>query len=583
MAAPIDGMLKDGNLEFSGGVDSDSPPSFLARNKVARATNSTFRGGKSAPRPGFVKRDLVWDNTDDKYDFQNFNFQHSGFFDGSGVPMLISSHGGRLWKTDVATNRVTEITPSTGRNSATLKRGWSVQAENYFIYQDNQGYPIIFDGSAARRADPSLSQVPVGNIMCYAMGRLAVTLPDRQSFRIGDLVFGPSGSVGNNYRDAILYFTENNFLNEGGDLIARVFGAPSAYGPITCMKAVAMENTQLGQGPMIIGTPNVMFTAQLPFDRTTWKNLANPLLTVNPIIGPISQDGTVLINADLWYRSLDGIRSYIIGLRDFNAGWGNTPQSAEVNETLSYDTENLLEFGSGVLFDNRLMHTVSPAQSPHGVWHRGLAVVDFNLISRLTSSANPAWEGIWTGLRILKIITGLVNQKPHCFVWALSDADTIELWEMDLQRRHDGNNTPIVRSMDLPSYNCGDGFAMKRLDTGELFIDEVRGDFSINVLYRSDQNPCWQPWDSFSSCAADRDCSVGTPTCRPPSNSQPQFRSKLKLHTPADAFDKINQRMYRTGYEFQPRLECTGDFDIKQLRIGAFSEPEGSHGERRVI
>src|ERR1041385_6903574 len=93
------------------------------------------------------------------------------------------------------------------------------------------------------------------------------------------------------------------------------------------MHPAAMTDTALGQGPMLVGTPNVVFTVNLPFDRTTWKNLAEALQTANPIVGPVSQDSVINVNGDLWYRSLDGIRSYITAQRQFNGAWGNTPQS----------------------------------------------------------------------------------------------------------------------------------------------------------------------------------------------------------------------------------------------------------------
>lgn len=589
MASVVDQMLRDGNLEFSGGQDADGPLSMLDRNQVGFATNTTFRHGKASPRPGFVRRSLIFGDDSKASAFKTLMFQHAAFFDGTEQPMLLNSHGGRLWKTDLRTWQVSEVTPGGGRNSNKQRVGWSVQAENYWIFQDNQSYPIIFDGSGSRRSNPANKEVPVGNVMCYAHGRLSVALPDRQSFRVGDLVFGSSGTAALGYRDSILRFTENDYLNEGGDFVARVFGAPSGYGPITCMKAVAMENTQLGQGPMIVATPNMVFTVNLPFDRTTWKDLANALQTVNPIQGPLNQNGTQLVNSDIWYRAIDGIRSYIIAQRDFNADWGNTPQSAEVNGTLDRDTVNLLEFGSGALFDNRYMHTVSPVPSPMGVWHRGLVVIDFNLVSKMKKKALPAWEGIWTGLRILQVVTGTVDKNLRCFIWALNAANEIELWEMVPGQTFDHVSDRIVWTIDSPSYNCGDGFFFKKLETGEIFIDEVSGQVDMKVKYRSDQNPCWEDWDNFSVCALEQDCTIigSYPNCpanpRPPMNLKPQFRSKLKMHQPDDDFDTINARKHRTGYEFQTRLEITGACSVKQLRIAALPEPESGHGERKVV
>lgn len=507
--------LRDGNLAFHGGVDGSVPPSDLPRNQCARAINCTMRGGPIKPRPGWQPRPLTfsndWNGADITQAFENARFQHASFYAHPTNPALISVQGGRVFYISLADFSVQEITPHDGagvidRNSSLPQLGWSEQAENYWIYQDNQSYPIIFNGTACRRSNPAQNEVPVGNVMAYAQGRLVVALPDRQTYRVGDLLFSPaSGTPAANYKDAVLRFTENNYLSEGGDFIARVFGAASKEGKITGMKSIAQTNMQLGQGPLLIGTPYTMFTIQLPFDRTTWKDLPNPQQTNSPIMGPLSNDSMVLVNGDIWYRSVDGIRSLIMAYRDFST-WGNTPLSAEVGPHLKYDTMSLLEHTSAVLFDNRLLTTISPAPNAHGVFFRGLAVIDFNLISTLTKKMQPAWEGVWTGNRTLKIVKGLVENTERCFAFTLSDECKIELWELVPDSKFDDTDTAINWSFELPSYNCGDSDRFKRLETARIIINELQGTLTGTVKYRTDLNPCWMPWDEFEVCAKREDC-----------------------------------------------------------------------------
>lgn len=504
------GWLIDGNRAFHGGMNASIPPSEIARNQVARAINCTMRGGEIGPRSGWVKRTLVFDPADAiETDFKTLRFQHSSFYSSAKSPGLISVQGGRFFFVSTEDFSVQEITPTIAGNldinNPNKTLGWSVQADAYWIYQDNQSFAVIFNGSACRRAVPAQSEIPVGNVMAYAQGRIAVALPDRHSYRIGDLMFGPSGTDAANYRDSILKFTENNFLNEGGDFQARVFGAPSNDGPITAMKAISMADTQLGQGPLLVGTPYNVFTCQLPFDRTTWKDLANPQQTNIPIRGPLGQDSTVLVNEDLWYRSIDGVRSFIQARRDFSS-YGNSPVSGEIKDLLSADTGTLLENGSAVLFDNRLMMTTSPTPSPHGIYHLGLAVMDFHMVSNLTMKLNPAWEGVWRDLRILKIQSGMVNGVDRCFAFALNCDNEIELWEMIPGAMFDETDTPISWEWDSPSYNFGNSDRFKRLETARIVLNEVAGSLTGTVLYRADASPCWNDWDTFSACAKREDC-----------------------------------------------------------------------------
>lgn len=464
-------------------------------------------------------------------------------------------------------------------NNPNLTIGWSEQVENYWVYQDNVSLPIIFDGSTSVRSNQSENQIPVGNVMCYTQGRLAVALPDRYSFRVGDLVFGSSGTIQNQDRDAPLYFTENTYLNEGGDFQARVFGAPSQFGPILSMKAGAMTDTALGQGPLLVGQAYMVFSVQLPFDRTTWKDLTQAMQTANPVNGPLGQDSTVLINTDMWYRRIDGIGSYITAQRQFNGSWINTPMSAEISDFLDNDTSSLLENGSGVFFGNRLLETVSPVNSPYGIYHRGLAVLDFDLVSTIRKRSGPCWEGIWTGLKILKILKCNANGVERCFLYCLGNAtNQIEIWELDLNALFDEGPTPIQWSIDLRSMICGDIDQFKRLETGRIGLTDINGAISGVITYRTDRSPCYQPWDSFSICAANADC--GPPACAGPHTYREQARVPIDLFMPPDTYDPIAHRKYRTGYQFQPRMENVGAFAVESFRIFALDQPENLTSRR---
>jgi len=50
--------------------------------------------------------------------------------------------------------------------------------------------------------------------------------------------------------------------------------------------AAAQTDTSLGEGSILVGTPSVIFSLNLPFDRTTWKNTTNPLQTASRFKAP---------------------------------------------------------------------------------------------------------------------------------------------------------------------------------------------------------------------------------------------------------------------------------------------------------
>jgi hypothetical protein len=463
-------------------------------------------------------------------------------------------------------------------NNPNISLNWSIQAQNWWLLQDNQSRCIIFDGSKALRSDPSKNQVPDGNVMCYAQGRLMVALTDRLSYMVGDLIGGPSGTANNGYFDSILYFTETLYLDEGGNITAKVFGAPSDSGPILAMKACAQTDTQLGQGSVLVGSHNVVFTVNLPFDRTVWATMQNPLQTANPIKGPTGQRSTIAINTDMYYRSLDGDRTYLFAQRQFNSQPGNTTISNEVDSILKYDTQSLLEFGCQVEFDNRKLETVSPIKSPNGVWHQGLTVMDFNLNDGLRKRFGQAWEGIWTGLRILKLVTGIVNGEERCFIYALNDSSQIELWELSKKNESDGDwngsmsPTPINWVVESRGMACRNLDQFKKLKYGHINAPVVSGLINITVGYKSDEWPCWQPWTQVSRCAKTSDCGPWT-NCFPTAYL-PQPRTPIRLPDAPDYPNPVTNKTYRLGYQFQLRVQMTGYAEISELRIYCLDEPE---------
>ena len=177
-------------------------------------------------------------------------------------------------------------------------------------------------------------------------------------------------------------------------------------------------------------TAGSVFSVQVPFLREDWAITNYPLMTVGlPGYGSLSQLGVVRVNGDLWYRSHDGIRSYQVGRRDLGT-WVNTPLSVEVEQILNLDSDLLLLKANGILFDNRLLMTCSPLTTDRGIAHRGVVALDFNGISTLTSRADPAYDGLWTGLRILQFVKGTFNGHERCFAFAVDGCERICLYEL---------------------------------------------------------------------------------------------------------------------------------------------------------
>src|SRR3990167_7699847 len=565
--------IVDGFTDLSGGMDSGrSPmlatsanPNGLLPNQTSFNVNCRSRGGRIKPRPGWTRRTLNFDgNPQLEQDFKTGIFQHANaYYPANSPPFIMASIGGAIFRVMLGNYLVQEVTKPTDRNPKNRLQAWMYQADRFLIIQDGQSRPFIFDGSELRRSDPTKNEIQTGTVGIFAQGRIWYALPNGTTFRATDLIYG------NGNASDVLRETENDFLNEGGDFGTAGFTVPSNAAQITAMRQLANLDVALGQGPILVFTPNMIFSLNAPVDRTLWKDLQYPIQTVSLInYGALSQNSTVSVNGDFFYRSIDGVRSFVLARRDFQT-WGNTPVSTEVEQVLANDSTEYLGYSSAVLFDNRLIMTCSPVFTARGVVHRGLAVLDFQSISGITRKAPPAWDGMWVGLNILQILKVHYSGKDRCFMFAQNSSGEIELWELSEEDRFDNGNERISWSFETASYPFQNPFEQKKLWAGDTWIDRAAGECEINMRYRPDQHHCWLQWHTCRWCAE----YCWTPSddplkCKTPKEYKEQYRPRLGFPQPEDVCNAIaGMPPYRLGYQFQFRFECVGFFEVIQGRF----------------
>lgn len=444
------------------------------------------------------------------------------------------------------------------------------QAELWAIICRGQFKTVFFDGVSSRLS--GFREIPPCVLGAYGWGRIWYTFNDYRTYGAGDLIYGDSGTPFYRRRDAILKVTENDFLNEGG-----TFPAPQNAGPITSMQFLETQDTSLGMGVLLMGTTNGVFSNNAPVDRTTWKNLTYPIQTISLLdYGPQGPRSTISVNADMWHRALDGVRTFIVARRNFSQP-GNTPVSFEVSNILNQDTSFLLQFSSAVQFDNKLFMTVSPHRTDNGIQHAGLVVINFDLVSKLRGKFPPAWEGLYTGLNIMQTFKGTIDGQERGFIFAINDDDELELWEMFKDGTYDTDEvieppvitrTPIKTVIETGSSDFGAGpDNMLNLLMGMIWLDDIVDEITVSVKWRPDELPTWLDWKSFTICA-------DVSQCEPPPNCQvwkPKARGYVARYTlpqPPESCSEVGIPV-RLGFMFQFRIEITGHARMKMFRAGA--------------
>lgn len=565
--------IYDGFSTLEGGMDSGRAPILLNPNQTAFMVNATVRSGFVENRPGMFQHSLTGDDPDQG------RWQGASIYQGQdGKPYVIASIEGEIIRFDPITNQVTNLTDLSGglMMQFNAPKVWMVQAEQYLVIQDNLSRALIFDGASLRQSNPKFfggDEVPTGNAMEYNNGRLWVVLPDFKSFVAGDLAYSVTGTTAD-----LLKFTENEFLNGGGRFVM----AANA-GTITSLRSVAVQDTTTGQGPLQVFTTLGAASINAPFNREAWQDTQSPIVTVSLMApGPRSDTCTTNVNGDIWYRANDGVRSFQIARRDHGT-WVNTPVSHEMERILDRDDPYLLDRVSMARFDNRLLFTVSPYRAAddgtqYGTVFRGLGVLDFMSVSSMFERTQPVWEGMWTGLRILQILSGTYLDTERCFIFALNDDNEIELWELSKANKFDETDTPIEWFIETRSFGFEDqGNFLKQLQRTERWFDRLAGTVNLNVKYRPDSYWDWKDLDEGSVCANTGVCLLNG--CTPPQFPQLQYRPRKLTASPSVTdCESAVQKPFRDGFDFQLKITITGAARLRRFRLVAGKVKENTVG-----
>jgi len=589
----------DGQESVAGGMNGGVSPSLIAEDQCARLENATTRGGFVTTRPAF--RDLehnyetafYYDNDGNWTTFHTGQNSQTAFEDGvfqtahyysppGQSEYIMAAINGRLFKINPRPNHmldITEIELGT-RNSILFPIAYMAQADKYLVWQDGQAKCVIFDGVTARRAGSD--EVPVGTIMAYGMGRLVVVASNKRDIAFGDLYGSHPGDPG----ESVLKFTETTFLAEGGSAAI----APS-QGIVKGLSFTPQQDSSTGDGELLAFAERGVTSFFVSTPRDKWKESAFQRITLLNV-GLRGHRAIVSINGDVWFRADDGFRSYRQA-RAEQQGWAHIPMSTEVREYIDNDTEQWLDWGSTIRFENRMIGTCSPHPNQGKLYHSGLLALDFDVLSSFGSASKPAWDGHWcryadetavdVKLKVTQLVSGMFHGEQRAFAFTIDENGKNHILELTVKDAEDWDGMiageMVTRSMTGPGLpNQPGSFLEKRLYGGDLWLDDIRSDVNVTVDYRPDQHPNWSRWTELAEVSPvgshQATTIAGVPTTR--NNFVPRKRLKKPITEPDCDF---TGRAMDRGYEFQARVRWTGHTAIRKFRMHMKQLTENAKGE----
>lgn len=416
-------------------------------------------------------------------------------------------------------------------------------------------------------------EIPPASAMDYYMGRLWYAYG--RKLAAGDIVYGSSGTQAYAFRDSVLKVTENP-LAIGGD----GFTVPTNSGNIRALRHNANINSQLGQGQLYIFTRKSVYALTVPVSRNDWINAGNGTATTStmPLMvvvlvenGAVNDRSVTTQNGDLFFQSIEpGIRSIFTAVRNFQQ-WGNVPISVNEQRILRFQDRSLMQFCSGLSFDNRMLQTVLPVQTPFGVAHRAIVPLNFDNISTLETQLPPVWEGMYEGLPVMQFCGADWGGRQRAFMTIWSETErNMQLWEISDAERFDGDDNRVRWYVEFPAFTWGDEFEMKKLVSAEIWIDRIFGEVEYQLDYRPDSDTCWYPWHKWKLCTARDSCEdVHNPSCIYPRNFGESYRQTITIPIPPEACQSVMGRPAYIGFQFQPRLRVHGFCRIRGILLKA--------------
>jgi hypothetical protein len=314
----------------------------------------------------------------------------------------------------------------------------------------------------------------------------------------------------------LLRFTETTYLSEGGSL-----QIPSFMGKITGMIFMPIQDTSTGQGDLLVFCEHGTATFSVAVPRSQWKSTQAFQRILFQGVGATSHSSLVTTNGDVFFRAFDGLRSYRNARAELST-YGQVPMSAEMNSVLQYDTKPLLSEVSSIVFDNRLLFTASPkvdysgispvSPSKQPVTFSKIVALDFTTLSTVGGKRAASYDGMWAGIDVLQLITGIVNGKPTA--WALAydyvNGRLNVLWEITEKGAFDAplgvESQKINSILETRSFSFGTLAEQKRMIRADFWLSDVQDRVDVKVYWRPDQYPCWREWHSFSRCGTVQNC-----------------------------------------------------------------------------
>lgn len=577
-------MIFDGHT-IQKGADSSSRVGELSRLFSSLSVNRQYRRGKNSTRPPFKSLELIGD--DEAIDIFQNRTCHASFgyrkVRPKKQPCILIYAGDALIKARIFARNL-ELSILKRGLASNVRHGFFVQAEDYVFFQNGVDTPLVFDGIQLTEVVEGLElsdgtkievPMPIGNVMCYAHGRIFVATTDNLVYASDHLY---SHGVSATSPLTLGSFLEGTYPSSGGS-----FSAPSNFGSLTGISVIPRHPEINGHGEVIVFHEEGAYTIDAQRPRNEWSDnpIQNIILVGRGCAGPFSVIG---VNNDIWYRATDlTVASFKHSVTQLRQNWGDKSLSREVQIYLDFDTGLTAQFTRALKTKNRLLYTCAHREQPANYdgdadhhFALGIVSLDFDSGSTVSPDLEFSWDGVWTGLRVVDVAKVYETYNAR-YLFISFDSDSknrvYELRETELGNDEvDGQISRIdsfyVIENIFSQLNTNQEIFQKRIYGAKVEIEDVREKMFLSIGYRPDNYSAWAKILKDEQIGADAD----EITQDELDARQAVFYGTIIGESPEKVYDEIYKKGYVSTEGFDILVEIAGVASVKSLSIGGNAE-----------
>jgi hypothetical protein len=631
--------LVEGVVSFIGGANSSVDAALISATQYSWAENIVIRGGYPKSRPGFKFIKAIPNGVIQGASYYRNNSVEElvSLIDGRLYSLIPTNPSGA----------VLDVTPAGETNNYISRRAAFAVANNFLVIQDGVSSPIVYSGASSFRSRNILQElesfielqtaigannprvnvsstaglfpgmlvqaargiipgtivvsidsssqvtlnnnctltaistakffppgplqlnvsIPIGPIMVFGNGRLWIAN--------GNQLF--AGDLTGSYSGAEIRFSETQYLTGGGSF--------SFDSEITGLAFLPGSNTTTGQGDLVVFTRDqVSAVRSSVFDRTQWQSTPGMQRRIFLNGGAESADSMIVTNNDVYFRSLEGIRSFLQVEQDTKVSNITLVDSLEANRVLLYDTERWVKYSPAVYFDDRALYGCAPKIQKINGSSTSFNVVFSKLVSQdfnpglYQGNIPPSYDGEWTGLQVCKLVVGVFDAVKRCFALVCGSDGNNALYEITYDDYSDtipnGESTtalPIQSFVELRRLPFETPFEIKELVRADLGFSEIYGNVSWTFEFSPDYYPTFFPVQTGQISFQTETQSLDG--CAP--SELALGYQNIRTIKPSDSCVTGIGRKARFGYLFQPKISWTGHAKLSVFRLHA-SRKDGS-------